>query len=119
MVLHCSSSHALKRLASLLTKGETLQGTVVCIPVVNVYGYLAQQRDFRDGQDLNRNFPGKPKGNPAQQFVYNFLHRVLSRFEFLVDLHTASFGRANSMYIRCDLASPVINRMAYLMVPLP
>jgi predicted deacylase len=33
-------------------------GTIICIPVINVFGFLNQTREFPDKRDLNRVFPG-------------------------------------------------------------
>ena len=37
---------------------ESLSGTLLCIPVVNTYGFLARSRYLPDRRDLNRSFPG-------------------------------------------------------------
>ena len=91
-----------------------LSGTLIAVPVVNVPGYLENRRDYRDGADLNRVMPGRPVGSEAQTYAYRFLNRVVHCFEYLVDLHTASFGRKNSLYVRVDLSDPVASRMATL-----
>lgn len=83
-----------------------LSGTVVGVTVVNVPGYLRNQRDFPDGTDLNRIMPGRIDGNESQIFAACFDREVLSRFKYLIDLHTASFGRVNSLYVRADLTDP-------------
>ncbi|WP_371815893.1 succinylglutamate desuccinylase/aspartoacylase family protein [Flavobacterium sp. CS20] len=41
---------------------KPLIGTIICIPVLNVFGFLNMQREFPDGRDLNRIFPGSKKG---------------------------------------------------------
>lgn len=91
-----------------------LSGTLVAVPVVNVPGYLENRREYRDGADLNRVMPGRPVGSESQTYAYRFLTRVVHRCEYLVDLHTASFGRKNSLYVRVNLNEPVARRMAML-----
>jgi predicted deacylase len=91
-----------------------LRGTVVAVPVVNVPGYLMNRREFNDGQDLNRIFPGDESANSAQVYAARFVDRVVKKFEYLIDLHTASFGRVNSMYVRADMRNPIAARMATL-----
>ena len=61
---------------------------------------------------MNRICPGKRSGNTSQQFMYYFLKRVVSRFDCLIDLHTASFGRLNSLYVRADLNDKDTYRVA-------
>ena len=94
-----------------------LHGTVIGVVVVNVPGYLANERQFMNDWDLNHLFPGKPRGNSAQVYVHRLLERIIKRWDILVDLHTASFGRTNSLYIRADMSKLATARMAYLMQP--
>ncbi len=96
---------------------EELCGTVVAVPVINLPGYLRNQRPFSDGTDLNRIMPGKPNAGAAPLYARRIVDRILPGMEFLMDLHTASFGRINSLYVRADLADPIAARMAYLQDP--
>lgn len=91
-----------------------LKGTVIGIPVVNVPGYLLMQRKFNDGLDLNRIMPGKANGNNAEVYAYRFVNRILKHFDYLLDLHTASFGRINSYYIRANMEDPITAKLAHL-----
>jgi predicted deacylase len=87
-------------------KPTKLKGTVICVPVVNVPGYLNNTRAFNDGYDLNRVMPGKRGGTPAQVYAHRFMDRVVKHFHYMIDLHTASFGRINTLYVRADLTNP-------------
>lgn len=95
----------------------SLKGTLVGVPVMNVPGYLGQRRRFGEGVDLNDLFPGRPKGPSAEAYAHRFIERVAHCFDYLLDLHTASFGRANSLYVRADMSQPQVARMAYLLRP--
>lgn len=90
----------------------TLRGTVVGIVAVNLPGLHAHEREIYRQFDLNRVFPGHPNGNVAQVYATRLLDRVIGCFDYLVDLHTASFGRVNSLYVRADLNNEVTRRMA-------
>lgn len=94
-----------------------LTGTLVLIPISNTPGYLLNQRYFSDNVDLNRIMPGKAQGNPSNIYAHNFTRKIVSKFDFLLDLHTASFGRVNSLYIRADLENPICRTLAYLQNP--
>ena len=96
---------------------KKLRGTVLAVIVVNVPGYLAQERTFPDGTDLNHILPGKKDGSIAQVYGHRLVKRVLDHCDFLVDLHTASLGRTNSLYVRADMSNAVSARMAYLQRP--
>lgn len=93
-------------------KTDSLRGSIIAIPGLNSVSIPLNQRYFIDGTDLNRIFPGKASGNRSQQMVYQINQKLLPHFDFLIDMHTASFGRENSLYIRGDLNDPTIEKMA-------
>jgi uncharacterized protein len=94
-----------------------LRGTIICVPVVNVPGYLNNTRAFNDGWDLNRLMPGKRGGTASQVYAHRFMTRVVKHFEYMIDLHTASFGRINTLYVRADLTNPDAAWMAECQQP--
>ena len=94
-----------------------LKGSVVGVLVLNVPGLLMEKRQFNDGSDLNRIAPGRPDGNVSQVYIHRLVQKILPEFEYLIDLHTASFGRVNSWYIRADMNSAKTARMARLQNP--
>ena len=96
---------------------EELSGSVVALVVVNVPGLHRHQREFVDGSDLNHIFPGRADGDVGQAYAHRLLDRIVNRFDYLVDLHTASFGRVNSVYIRADMTHQTTATMAYLQRP--
>ncbi|MCA9571233.1 MAG: succinylglutamate desuccinylase/aspartoacylase family protein [Myxococcales bacterium] len=91
-----------------------VRGTVVAAVALNVPGVHMKQRGFIDGTDLNRIMPGNPRGNVAQVYAHRILERIVDGFDYLLDLHTASFGRTNSLYVRADLTNPTTAALAYL-----
>ncbi|KAJ3096292.1 hypothetical protein HDU97_006050 [Phlyctochytrium planicorne] len=94
-----------------------LNGTVVAVPCVNIPGYLRFSREFSDGKDLNRVFPGAESGTASQVYAHCILNKIVAHFDYLIDLHTASFGRVNSYYVRSDLNDPVSATLAKLQQP--
>ena len=96
---------------------EALRGTVVGCPVVNIPGYLANERTLREGKDLNRLMPGRPDGHTGEVYAHRLLTRLVEKLNYLIDLHTASFGRVNSLYVRANMLHPVAATMARLQGP--
>jgi hypothetical protein len=94
-----------------------LRGSVVAVVVVNIPGMLGHRRTIGDGLDLNRIMPGRPDGNVGEIYAYRLLDRVVRHFEYLVDLHTASQGRVNSLYVRADMLDSATAQMAVLQRP--
>lgn len=107
----------LHRLMDRCPVERLLQGTIVGVPVINIPGFKRNAREFHDGADLNRSMPGRHDGTGAQQYAHCFLERVCHVFDYHIDLHTASFGRVNTLYARVNLTDPVTTRIARLMYP--
>jgi len=79
-----------------------ISGTLLCIPVVNAYGFIGRSRYLPDRRDLNRSFPGSADGSLAARLAHLFLKEVVARCKFGIDLHTAAVHRVNLPQIRAD-----------------
>jgi len=77
-------------------------GTIICIPVFNIFGYLIHTREFPDGRDLNRMFPGSANGSLASQFAYQFTKEIAPHVDYVIDFHTGGGKRDNIAQIRCN-----------------
>lgn len=75
-------------------------GTTICIPVLNVFGFLNQKREFPDGRDLNRVFPGSPQGSLASQFAHIVMTEIMPHIDYVIDYHTGGDGRFNYPQLR-------------------
>lgn len=94
-----------------------LRGTVIGVLIVNYPGFDRQQRRYLDGVDINHIMPGLEVGNASQTYGHRLMERIIRRFDYLVDLHTASRGRQNTLYARADLSHEVCATMASLLRP--
>ena len=82
---------------------ESLSGTVIGVPIVNLQAFQAHSRYLPDRRDLNRFFPGNEYGSSASRIAHAFFQDVVLRCDRLIDLHTGSFKRTNLPQIRADL----------------
>ncbi|MEW6982369.1 succinylglutamate desuccinylase/aspartoacylase family protein [Colwelliaceae bacterium 6471] len=80
-----------------------LKGTLIAVPVVNVYGVLSQSRYMPDRRDLNRSFPGSEKSSLAGRVANLFLKQIVEKCDFGIDLHTGAIHRSNLPQIRANL----------------
>ena len=87
---------------------DKLQGQLVGVPIVNLQGFQRQSRYLSDRRDLNRYFPGNPRGSAASRLAHAFFNEVILYCDGLVDLHTGSFHRTNLPQLRADLDNPAI-----------
>lgn len=76
------------------------KGTVICIPIVNVFGFLDMTREFPDGRDLNRSFPGSSKGSLAGRFAYFLMNEIVPKVDYCIDYHTGGASRFNFPQVR-------------------
>jgi len=85
---------------------KRIGGTLMCIPVVNVFGLIAHSRCLPDRRDLNRSFPGSENGSLAGQLAHVFLKEIVKRSDFGIDIHSAAIHRSNLPQIRVSADQP-------------
>ena len=81
------------------------RGTVIAIPVLNVFGFINFSRDVPDGKDVNRSFPGNEHGSLASRVAYHFMKDVFPHIDYGVDFHTGGASRSNFPQLRCVLSN--------------
>lgn len=91
-----------RRVMDLLVP-EQLAGTLIAVPIVNVFGFIEQSRYLPDRRDLNRSFPGSARGSLASRIAHLFMEEVVAHATHGIDLHTASDHRVNLPQIRANL----------------
>ncbi|MGH9185098.1 MAG: succinylglutamate desuccinylase/aspartoacylase family protein [Acidimicrobiales bacterium] len=96
-----------------LMRPRDLHGTVIAVPIVNVFGFVSESRYLPDRRDLNRAFPGSPRGSLAAQLAHLFVTEVVQRCDHGIDFHTGSDHRTNLPQVRCDLTDPEVERLAH------
>ena len=91
---------------------DQLKGTVIAVPIVNVFGFIDQSRYFPDRRDLNRCFPGSETGSLASRVANLFMREIVSQCTHGIDLHTGAIHRVNLPQIRANLEDPETERCA-------
>jgi predicted deacylase len=89
-----------------------LKGTVIAVPVVNVPGFLTQSRELPDRRDLNRSFPGSPRGSLTARLADVLFREVIRQSDYGIDLHTGGGERTNYPQVRADLSDPRVAEIA-------
>jgi predicted deacylase len=87
-------------------------GTLVLVPVVNMFGFEHHSRYLPDRRDLNRSFPGSRAGSLTARLASTFFREVVLRCQYGIDLHSAATHRANLAHVRADLTHPGAARIA-------
>ena len=91
---------------------KRLRGTLVAVPIVNIYGLLNHSRYLPDRRDLNRSFPGSSKGSLAARLANLFMTEIVDKCTHGIDLHTGAIHRSNLPQIRANLDDPETARLA-------
>ncbi len=89
-----------------------IRGTLIAVPVVNVYGLIHHSRYLPDRRDLNRSFPGSEKGSLAARLAHVFMEEIVRNSTHGIDLHTGAIHRSNLPQIRANLDDPDTLKLA-------
>lgn len=100
--IHGDEVNGVEIVRQIITKGYNKpdNGMLICIPIVNVFGFLNQERKFPDGRDLNRSFPGSAKGSLASRFAHFIMQEIVPHADYILDFHTGGASRFNFSQIR-------------------
>ena len=113
--IHGDEINGIEIIHRLLRQHHTLRqlrGTLICIPIVNVFGFINQTRYLPDGRDLNRAFPGSERGSLTSRVAHLFLREIAAKCDYGIDLHTAAAHRNNLPHIRANLDDKETLRLA-------
>lgn len=91
---------------------KKLKGTLILVPIVNVYGIMTLSRYLPDRRDLNRSFPGSAKGSLAGRIAKIFFDEVVKKCDLGIDLHTASIHKSNLPQVRTNTDDEYAFRLA-------
>ena len=91
---------------------RNLCGTLLCIPIVNAFGFISHSRYMQDRRDLNRCFPGSATGPLAAQLAHIFMQEVVKRSDLGIDLHTGAINKTNLPQLRGDFTKPKLRELA-------
>jgi len=84
---------------------KIMSGTLIAIPIVNVFGFNDRSRYLPDRRDLNRCFPGLKNGSLASQLAYKFMQEIVLKSDYGIDIHTGAYNRTNYPQIRTDITN--------------
>ncbi|MHB1948011.1 MAG: succinylglutamate desuccinylase/aspartoacylase family protein [Gammaproteobacteria bacterium] len=91
---------------------KKIHGTLIIIPVANMYGFMTLSRYLPDQRDLNRSFPGSKSGSLAARIAHMYKEEILSQCTHGIDLHTGNIHSENFPHIRANLDVPGALKMA-------
>lgn len=106
--MHGDETNGIEIVRRIIAKGynRPLKGSTICIPILNIYGFIQSSRQVPDGKDINRAFPGSRTGSLASQIAYHLMNEILTNIDCGLDFHTGG-GRINNFpQIRTQMDQP-------------
>jgi predicted deacylase len=112
--LHGDEINGIEIVRQIITKNinKPKTGTIICIPVINVFGFVNQTREFPDKRDLNRVFPGSKKGSLASRFAFYLLKEIMPHIDYAIDFHAGGASRFNAPQIRIVPKNSELKKLA-------
>jgi hypothetical protein len=93
--IHGDEVHAITLLHRFVRQLDLKQlaGRLLIVPVANVSGFHTGSRTVpEDGRDLNRCFPGNPRGTFSERIAYFIFTELAAAADWGVDLHDSGAG---------------------------
>lgn len=112
--IHGDEINGVEIVRQLITQkiNKPKSGTIICIPIVNMFGFVNHAREFPDGRDLNRVFPGTRNGSLASRFAYTLVKEIIPAVDYCVDFHAGGASRFNAPQIRIAKRNAKLKKLA-------
>ena len=112
--IHGDEVNGVEIVRQLIEKGinKPKCGTIICMPVINIFGFINLKREFPDGRDLNRVFPGTPLGSLAGRVAHKLMNDIIPHVDLIIDFHTGGSGRFNAPQLRYSKEKKELNDLA-------
>ncbi|WP_243636076.1 succinylglutamate desuccinylase/aspartoacylase family protein [Hymenobacter edaphi] len=104
--MHGDEVNGIETIRRMIRRGQLqkpLRGSIIAIPILNIYGFLNFSREVPDGKDVNRSFPGSPRGSVASRVAHRFMREIMPLVDYGIDFHTGGAARSNHPQVRCLL----------------
>ncbi|MFD1161615.1 succinylglutamate desuccinylase/aspartoacylase family protein [Hwangdonia seohaensis] len=112
--IHGDEVNGVEIVRQLIAKGinKPKSGTIICMPIINIFGFINLKREFPDGRDLNRVFPGSKNGSLASRVAHKLITEIVPHVDYVMDFHTGGSGRFNAPQLRIAKANKQLNGLA-------
>ncbi|MCD2257976.1 succinylglutamate desuccinylase/aspartoacylase family protein [Psychroserpens luteolus] len=112
--IHGDEVNGVEIVRQIIAKGinKPKRGTIICVPVINVFGFIQMDREFPDGRDLNRVFPGIKGGSLASRVAFKLVTEILPHADLVIDFHTGGADRFNAAQIRIIKGEKNLKKLA-------
>jgi predicted deacylase len=112
--IHGDEVNGVEIVRQVIAKGinKPKKGTIICVPLINVFGFIQMDREFPDGRDLNRVFPGSKKGSLASRVANKLMTEIVPHADLILDFHTGGADRFNAPQVRIVKGEIVLDELS-------
>lgn len=93
---------------------KQLRGTLIMIPVMNVYGLMTKSPFLPGGIEFSTCFPGSENGNLGSRMAHLFTQEIFSKADICINLQTGSLNYFNLPQVYVDLDDEKSKNLALL-----
>jgi uncharacterized protein len=87
---------------SKMIKSDEISGTLIIIPVVNVYGLTHYPFSLPSGSNLSNCFPGDENGTYGERIAHLFTNEILKKADYCIELQTGEVNHNILPQIYCN-----------------
>ncbi len=92
------------RLINMLNINE-INGTIIAVPVLNVYGLTHYPKTIPSGHSLADCFPGKADGNYGERIAHIFTEELIKKSDYCIELQSGSLNHNILPQVYCNFNS--------------
>ncbi len=95
-------------------KPEEIRGTIIIVPVVNIYGLTHYPFTLPSGSKLSNCFPGDENGTFGERIAHLFTSEVLKKADYCIELQTGEINHNILPQVYCNFDNAIAKKLSLL-----
>lgn len=91
---------------------STLAGTIIAIPVMNVYGLIHNPSSLPGGSSLSSCFPGNEEGSFGERLAFLITEEILKKADYCIELQTGGLNHNILPQVYCNFENSEAKKLA-------
>jgi predicted deacylase len=93
-------------------EAKDICGTLIAVPVLNVYGLTHYPKELPSGNKLNDCFPGELDGNYGERIAHTFTHELIKKADYCIELQTGALNHNILPQVYCNFNNLMSKELA-------
>lgn len=81
---------------------DDISGTIIAVPVLNVYGLTHYPKTMPSGHNLSHCFPGKVDGKYGERIAHILTHELIKKADYCIELDTGALNHNILPQVYCN-----------------